>query len=407
LPSSLSINSASGLISGTISPGSAIDSPFTATVTASDGSNTASQTFTWNVLTLVTLSPVANQTNAEGDLVNLQVTAKDPKNLPLNFSATNLPAGLGIDANTGLISGTISPGAAASSPFSTMITASDGTDTGSRALTWTVTPIVTVTPVLDQSKTEGDTVSLQVSATDAKNMPLTFSATGLPSGLSIDAGTGLIHGTLAAGSADSSPITTTVTATDATFSGKATFTWTISHVVTINAFVNPTNVEGDMVNLPITASDTKMLPLTFSATGLPGGLSIDAKTGVISGTINAHTAASSPFMGTITATDGTFSGHRSIIWAVTPVVNFVNVLNQTNKEGDAPHLQISASDTKSLTLSFSATNLPTGLNINSSTGLISGTISTGAAALSPYATVVMASDGTFSNDLAFTWTVGT
>jgi hypothetical protein len=72
----------------------------------------------------------------------------------------------------------------------------------------------------------GTAASLQISATDsASGQTLSYSATGLPAGLSISSTTGLISGTptTAANS------TVTVTATDTTgATGSAAFTWDIS-----------------------------------------------------------------------------------------------------------------------------------------------------------------------------------
>jgi len=85
---------------------------------------------------------------------------------------------------------------------------------------------VTVTNPGSQSGTVGTAASLQVSATDsASGQTLTYSAAGLPAGLSISSSTGLISGTPTTAGTDS----VTVTATDTTgASGSASFTWTIS-----------------------------------------------------------------------------------------------------------------------------------------------------------------------------------
>jgi O-glycosyl hydrolase len=89
---------------------------------------------------------------------------------------------------------------------------------------------VTVTNPGNQTGTVGTAASLRIQAGDsASGQALTYSATGLPGGLSIDSGTGIISGTptTAGGS------TATVTATDGTgASGSATFTWTISQTGT-------------------------------------------------------------------------------------------------------------------------------------------------------------------------------
>src|SRR6516165_5321048 len=85
---------------------------------------------------------------------------------------------------------------------------------------------VTVTNPGNQTGTVGTAVSLQIHATDsASGQTLTYSATGLPAGLSINSSTGLISGTpTTAGTS-----TVTVTAKDTTnASGSASFTWTVN-----------------------------------------------------------------------------------------------------------------------------------------------------------------------------------
>jgi subtilase family serine protease len=88
------------------------------------------------------------------------------------------------------------------------------------------TNTVTVTNPGSQTGTVGTAASLQISATDsASGQTLTYSATGLPAGLSISASTGLISGTPTTAGTSS----VTVTAKDTTgASGSASFTWTIS-----------------------------------------------------------------------------------------------------------------------------------------------------------------------------------
>jgi hypothetical protein len=88
------------------------------------------------------------------------------------------------------------------------------------------TNTVTVTNPGNQTGTVGTAVSLQITATDsASGQTLTYSATGLPAGLSINSSTGLISGTPT--TAGSSSVT--VTAKDTTgATGSASFTWTIS-----------------------------------------------------------------------------------------------------------------------------------------------------------------------------------
>ncbi|MFJ5301879.1 putative Ig domain-containing protein [Streptomyces sp. NPDC088350] len=84
---------------------------------------------------------------------------------------------------------------------------------------------VTVTNPGSQSTVTGATASLQISATDSASATLTYSASGLPTGLSISSSTGLISGT----ASTAGTYAVTVTATDSTgASGSASFTWTVS-----------------------------------------------------------------------------------------------------------------------------------------------------------------------------------
>jgi cellulose 1,4-beta-cellobiosidase len=168
-----------------------------------------------------------------------------------------------------------------------------------------------------QSGTVGTAVSLQISATDSgSGQTLTYSATGLPAGLSISS-SGLITGTPTASGSSS----VTVTAKDGTgASGSAAFTWNVStsgggtNTVTVANPGTQTSTVGSAVNLQISATDSGSgQTLAYSATGLPAGLSIASGTGVISGT--PTTAATSSV--TVTAKDGTgATGSASFSWVV-------------------------------------------------------------------------------------------
>jgi endo-1,4-beta-xylanase len=84
---------------------------------------------------------------------------------------------------------------------------------------------VTVTNPGSQTSTVGTAVSTQIHATDSGGAALTYSASGLPAGLSINSSTGLISGTPTSSGTSS----VTVTATDSTgASGNTTFSWTVN-----------------------------------------------------------------------------------------------------------------------------------------------------------------------------------
>ncbi|MER7668942.1 M4 family metallopeptidase [Kitasatospora sp. NPDC096128] len=83
----------------------------------------------------VSVTSPGNQSTAVGGSVNLQIKASGGT-APLSYSATGLPAGLAINANTGVITG--SPTAAGSSNVTVTVKDSAG-KSGTTSFTWTVT----------------------------------------------------------------------------------------------------------------------------------------------------------------------------------------------------------------------------------------------------------------------------
>ena len=175
-----------------------------------------------------TLSTPADQSHTEGDTVSLQLSANDPDNDPLSYSASGLPAGLSLEPSSGLISGTLAAGAVGS--YTVDISVSDGNGgSASASFGWTVeAPPVNQVPVLtnpgDQLHTVGDNVSLQLVANDADGDSLSFSAVGLPSGLSVDTTSGAIGGVLSS----EGSFSVTASVSDGNSTSSQSFSWTVS-----------------------------------------------------------------------------------------------------------------------------------------------------------------------------------
>ena len=208
--------------------------------------------------------------------------------------------------------------------FSYTIT-DDGTTDGAadpRSVTGSAT--LDLTPVNDapltdteigaQSADDADAVNLDVSGSfsDADNDTLTYSATGLPGGLSMSSA-GVISGTIDADASQggtSGVYSVTVTASDSEGgTTTSTFDYTVSNVapVTDTEIGAQSADDADAVNLDVSGSfsDADNDTLTYSATGLPGGLSMSSA-GVISGTIDADASqggTSGVYSVTVTASD--------------------------------------------------------------------------------------------------------
>ena len=326
---------------------------------------------------------------------------------------------------------------------------------------------VTVTNPGTQTSTVGTAASLQISASDsASGQTLTYTATGLPAGLSINSGTGLISGTpTTAGTS-----TVTVTAKDTTgASGSAAFSWTVSsgsgsggvdisaggpaaapfvadedftggatsattHAITTTGLTNPApqsvyqhNRYGNFTyTIPgLTAGASYTVRLHFAEeywttagsrifNVLINGTQVLTNFDIFATAGGEYIAVIEPFTatasstGTITIQFVTVKDNAQVngIEIYPSSANTVTVTNpgtQTSTVGTAASLQISASDSASgQTLTYTATGLPAGLSINSGTGLISGTPT----AAGTSTVTVTATDTTGANGSAsFSWTV--
>src|SRR5205807_2499786 len=103
--------------------------------------------------------------------------------------------------------------------------------------------------------------------------------------------------------------------------------------------------------MPLEATDADGDSLSYSASSLPAGLSLDSSTGVIGGTVDAAASASSPFAVTVTASDGVDPASSSFTCTVQHFT-LENPGDQTNGEGDAISLQLIADANTSPTLTY-------------------------------------------------------
>ncbi len=276
------------------------------TVTVSDGKLKGTTTFTWTVLN-VNAPPVldtpGNLINNENDLVSVQLTATDQDQDPLVFTASGLPPGLSI-SSSGLITGRLPYTAAG--VYQVTATVSDGKTTRDVSFTWTVNNVNRPPDVLNpgtQTSDEGTTVSLPLSASDPDNdTPLTFSATGLPPGVSINPSTGAISGLLGYDLAASYTVSVTVKDPGG-LSDTETFLWNITNVnrppIARNDSTSVTQGKSVVINVLNNDEDPDRDPLTIDSVTQPPA---DQGTVTTNADGTLSYSASATFVGTTTFT---------------------------------------------------------------------------------------------------------
>lgn len=271
LPLGLSI-STSGRVTGTPTTNSV--RTVTATVVAQDGL-TDSQTFTWTIVNPMVVTNPGTQTSRVGTAVASVSVVASGGVAPYTWAATNLPAGLAINTSTGVISGT--PTAVESPTVSVDVT--DANDkTKSVSFTWGVlTPVVVTNPGA-QTTTMNAAVNLAMAATGGA-APYTWRATDLPYGLTINASTGAISGTVTRGTRY---LTTVYAADSAGMESSTTFVVTVAAsagtdlrvTVPVPATANQVSTAGVATSISPAAAGGAVGIYTWTATGLPPGLTM-------------------------------------------------------------------------------------------------------------------------------------
>ncbi len=419
LPTGLDFDSNTRVISGTPTA-AASKNTYTYTVTDDDG-DTDDLTFGITIAANEVPSfsdTIDDQEYIAGTATNLPVTLPEAAggNAPLTYSITPaLPTGLDFDSNTRVISGT--PAAAASrTAYTYTVTDEDG-DTDD--LTFGITISADVEPgfsdtIADQEYVAGTATNLPVTLPEAAggNAPLTYSITpALPTGL------------------DFTPATRAISGTPTTAASKNTYTYTVEDIdgdttdltfgITIAADVEPgfsdtiadqEYVAGTATNLPVTlpVAAGGNAPLTYSITpALPTGLDFDSNTRVISGTPTAA-ASKNTYTYTVEDIDGDTT---DLTFGITVAANeepgFSDTIDdQEYVAGTATNLPVTLPEAAggNAPLTYSITPaLPTGLDFDSNTRVISGTPAA-AASRTVYTYTVTDEDGD-TDDLTFGITI--
>ncbi len=413
LPAGVSMSSAR-LISGT--PTTAGSGTATVTVT-DDDDDTDTLTFTWTVAADLVpdfgTASVADQSWILNRYITFVVIpAASGGDGTLTYSGSGLPAGLRFLTSTRTVLGR--PTAAGSGTFTVTVTDADG-DTDTLSFDWTVVDLMPdfgTATVSAKSWTQDTAISaFTVPAATNGNTPLSYTATGLPAGVSMSSARRVSGTPTAAGNG-----TATVTVSDADGdTDTLTFDWTVAAApdpepdpdlmpdfgtasvtakswtqnAAITAFTVPAAMGGDT-------------PLSYTATGLPAGVTMSSARRV-SGTPTASGSGTATV--TVTDDDGdtdTLTFTWSVAADLMPDFGTASVTAKSWKQNAAiTAFTVPAATGGDTPLSYTASGLPTGVTM-SSARRVSGTPT---AAGSGTATVTVTDDDGDTDTLTFTWTV--
>jgi parallel beta-helix repeat protein len=294
------------------------------TLHVSDGTGGVDQSFTIDVGDTnegpsFTSSPVTSAT--QDTFYTYTITADDPDaGDTLAITASTLPAWLTLTDNSNrsaTLTGT--PANANVGDHSVVLQVTDSTEMATQSFTITVEN-VNDAPVLaqpaDQSSEKGATVSLQLLATDV-DVPadtLTYSASGLPGGLSIDPASGLISGTLTA-DPDTYSVTASVDDGNEGTDSK-TFTWTVTETATYSLTISIVG-QGTVTKDPDQATYLNDTVVTLAATPDTGWSFGSWSENVVDGkvTINGNTTVTVTFIQNVTALSPGIADDADPLWS--------------------------------------------------------------------------------------------
>ena len=375
LPDGLTFDNSTGIISGTPTT----DGSSTVTVSSEQSGYTATDAFTLTVAKKFLLTG-SMPNGAVGEAYTFTPTVDGGDGSTVSYTATNLPGGLSVDATTGTVSGTPTT----SGEIDLTIT---GVQNG---VTSNLDDTIEIEAPLALGGTPGKaTVGVAYTftpvVTGGDETSVAYTATDLPDGLDLDAGTGVVSGTPTTEGSD----TFSIVATQSDKTVTQTYPIVIGAKLSLTGTPSTASV-GTLYAFTPSVAGGDNTAITFSATALPDGLEINTTTGAISGTPTKDGSSAI----TITAVQ---SG------VTTTLVVSITVTAQLSLSGTAPSATVGVAYTftpkvsynGSGTLTYSADNLPPGLSIDSTSGVVSGTPTNGIAG----DTTITVTDGKISAHL--------
>jgi hypothetical protein len=350
-------------------------------------SSTSGNNTNWN-LSAPSLTNPGAQSVAEIAILSFSLSATDGDGDTISYSCSaNCPAGLTVNAGTGAVSWT--PTYAQAGTFSTVtFRATDGSNSSTQAITITVTNTDTTPALADpgaQSVAEAATLSFSLSATDADGDTVSYSCSAnCPSGLTVNAATGAVLWTPTYAQAGTYNAVTFSASDTSTHSATRAITITVTNVDTNPSLADPGNktlAEGATLSFSLSASDADGDTLSYSCSAnCPSGLSVNAATGAVLWAPNYTQSGTYSNVTFRVADPQNNASTRLITISVTNTDSTPSLTDpgtQAIKKGASLSLTLSGSDADGDPVTYSCSaNCPSGLSVNSATGVVSWTPAT-------------------------------
>ena len=318
--SSLAISS-SGVLTFVTAPDFETKSTYTATVTVSDGTNSATQDITVNVTNvdenapIFTSSPTFTAYENQTAIGTVKATDADGDALLYSVSGTELA----IDSN-GLLTFATAPDYETKSRYTATVTVSDGTSSATQDITVNVKNVNDNTPIITSGEkfdniSENQTAIGRVIASDRDGNlnTLTYSITGTELAIS---STGVLTFVTVPNYETKNIYTETVTVSDGTNSATQIITVNVTNIndnmpiFTSSAIFNNI-LENQKAIGTVTASDADGDALLYSVSGSELEF-VDPSSGVLTFVTAPDYETKSSYTETVTVTDGTNSNTQDI-----------------------------------------------------------------------------------------------
>jgi hypothetical protein len=343
LPPGITFNPATATFGGTFAPGAAQNGPYTVTINATDGFETSSTTFDWHV-TAINLVVPPTQLSRHGEAIDLLLQASLIGGGSPMLQINGLPTGLTFNPATKRITGVIDVNASRVSQVS--ITATNGAESIFKQFFWITLPVGVANYIsLEEGPGnkffhEGEDVSWYLPrAYNSLGLPLTYTITGLPPGLAFQQVNADIHlfGTIASGSAANSPYHVQLHVTDGFSSDTANFDLSVAVRGSVSLpylpYYSRTSTQGATIGFTFYPESSLNETITFAATGLPPGITINPQTGFVSGQLELLAAIPGRFQVKVTATTASGSDSFEFLWHVIGDDENENILSLPNPSG--------------------------------------------------------------------------